>query len=374
MPETKVTQVKNINRDYLLTVDVKSSSVSTQNLKFYITDNNTSNIFVQLMINMSTNDLIKNLVILENAANYNLELKIIKPNNEPKRVKGVLLDEANAIFLFDLENDNKDLIGNYTCELSVTCNVADRQEETTSDPFSYEVKKSITNDLDDIIASDEKYPILDDLLNRIESGGLDPSLYATKEELAGKANTIHTHTVSNIDDMPAIPSKTSELTNDSGYATETYVNDAISVIELTPGPQGPQGEQGPQGLPGANGAPGKNGAQGPEGPQGLPGKDGVDGLTTAISVNGSTYTHVGGIITLPDYPEAGSVDLSAYATIEAMNTALANKANTNHTHSEYASSTHAHTEYATIESLSGYVTTDTFNSTIGNIESLLGGI
>lgn len=371
MPETNVTQVKNINRDYLLTVDVKSSSVSTQNLKFYITDNKTSNIFVQLMINMSTNDLIKNLVILEDASNYNLELKIIKPNNEPKRVKGVLLDEANAIFLFDLENDNKDLIGNYTCELSVTCNVADRQEETTSDPFSYEVKKSITNDLDDIIASDQKYPILDDLLNRIEAGGLDPSLYATKEELTGKANTVHTHTVSNIDDMPAIPSKTSELTNDSGYATETYVNDAISVIELTPGPQGPQGEQGPQGLPGADGAPGK---------------DGADGLTTAISVNGSTYTHVGGIITLPDYPEAGSgsVDLSAYATIEAMNTALANKANTihthseyantNHTHSEYASSTHTHTEYATIKSLSGYVTTDIFNSAIGNIESLLGGI
>ena len=31
-----------------------------------------------------------------------------------------------------------------------------------------------------------------------------------------------------------------------------------------------------------------------------------DGLTTAISVNGNTYTHVDGVITLPDYPEGGS--------------------------------------------------------------------
>ena len=37
--------------------------------------------------------------------------------------------------------------------------------------------------------------------------------------LSSKANTSHTHTKSQITDFPSIPSKTSDLTNDSGYLT-----------------------------------------------------------------------------------------------------------------------------------------------------------
>ena len=101
------------------------------------------------------------------------------------------------------------------------------------------------------------------------------------------------------------------------------------------GPQGIQGEQGPQGVKGDKGDPGEQGPQGPagkdgytpvkgvdyfdgekgdtglQGPQGekgdkgdtgANGNDGRDGLTTAISVNGTTYNHVDGTITLPNYP------------------------------------------------------------------------
>ena len=37
--------------------------------------------------------------------------------------------------------------------------------------------------------------------------------------LTGKADTSHTHTKSQITDFPTIPSKTSDLTNDSGFIT-----------------------------------------------------------------------------------------------------------------------------------------------------------
>lgn len=57
----------------------------------------------------------------------------------------------------------------------------------------------------------------------------------------------------------------------TGYATEKYVDDAISAIELTPGPQG---EPGPQGIPGKDGAPGKDGEPGKDGTNGAPGEDG----------------------------------------------------------------------------------------------------
>lgn len=56
----------------------------------------------------------------------------------------------------------------------------------------------------------------------------------------------------------------------TGYATETYVNEKIEQIELTPGPAGPQGEPGKDG---AQGPAGKDGAQGPIGPEGPAGKD-----------------------------------------------------------------------------------------------------
>jgi hypothetical protein len=45
----------------------------------------------------------------------------------------------------------------------------------------------------------------------------------------------------------------------TGYATEKYVDDAISTIELTPGPAGPQGEVGPQGPQGEVGPQGEQG-------------------------------------------------------------------------------------------------------------------
>jgi hypothetical protein len=72
----------------------------------------------------------------------------------------------------------------------------------------------------------------------------------------------------------------------TGYATETYVDEAISTIELTPGPAGPKGEDG---APGKDGEPGPKGEDGytpvkgvdyfdgKDGADGAPGKDGKDG-------------------------------------------------------------------------------------------------
>lgn len=59
------------------------------------------------------------------------------------------------------------------------------------------------------------------------------------------------------------------------------------------GPQGPKGDTGAQGIQGVKGDKGDTGATGPKG---------ADGLTTSIEVNGQTYTHVNGKITLPNYP------------------------------------------------------------------------
>lgn len=67
------------------------------------------------------------------------------------------------------------------------------------------------------------------------------------------------------------------------------------------GPQGPAGVDGTPGAKGDKGDKGEVGEQGPKGDTGPAGKDGADGLTTAISVNGVTYRHTNGVVTLPNY-------------------------------------------------------------------------
>lgn len=260
----KVKQIKNINRDYLVSIDVKNSSVNKENLIFYITDKKTSNIYVQLVINMSTNNYISKFVVLEEASNYQTQLNIVKPNNEPKTVKGELLDEENAIFLFDLEDDCKDLIGKYECEVYASCTVNNRTEGSTSDPFEYTVKSSIFNDLDDVIESDKDYPIILKLIeqikgltgtdasqfatkeyvqNELKSLSIDATKYATKEELINalkeKAAVQHTHQATDIVEDSThkfVTQAEKDLWNDAAnnkpdltkYATTESVNAALA--------------------------------------------------------------------------------------------------------------------------------------------------
>ena len=150
---------------------------------------------------------------------------------------------------------------------------------------------------------------------------------------------------------PTIPNKTSQLTNDSNFVNSTYVNNKIAEASLSggevdlsgyvtretgnadqitfsdgqtfqakleagmlkgdkgekgdPGEKGIQGEQGPKGDKGdtgEQGIQGEKGEQGEKGDKGDKGDKGQDGLTTDINLNGTTYTHNEGIITLPDYP------------------------------------------------------------------------
>lgn len=143
----------------------------------------------------------------------------------------------------------------------------------------------------------------------------------------------------------------------TGYATETYVNEAVAAIELTPGPQGPAGKdgvdgkdgapgpQGPQGEPGKDGTmsfedlteeqkatlkgdkgdKGDQGEQGPIGPEGPAGKDGQDGAPGADGKDGADYVltdadkaEIAGMIEVPE------IDATDYYTKEEIDELLAN--------------------------------------------------
>ena len=112
-----------------------------------------------------------------------------------------------------------------------------------------------------------------------------------------------------------VVTKTSQLTNDANYASESFVTNKIAEAQLGGGEVDLSGYV-TKGTGNANQitfADGQTfqakldagtlkGEKGEMGPQGPTGADGQDGLTTAISVNGTTYAHVDGVITLPNYP------------------------------------------------------------------------
>ena len=195
---------KNINKDYLVTLDIKRASIINNTpIVFNILDLNTCNIFVNMVINMSNNELISKYVNVENAEDFDIEMNVIFPNNDYKVIRAELLDRENAIYEFDLPSEFTQFIGSYKCEMVVKCNISEREEIAVSERLTYEVVKSITNDLENIKDAQGK-PIINKVL----------------EDLENKAN------------KSDIPTKTSQLENDSNFVDKTYVTDAINNAKL----------------------------------------------------------------------------------------------------------------------------------------------
>ena len=162
-------KMANINKDYLVIVDVKKSSISLGNgsMTFNILDKNTSNIFVNLVINTSTNELIHRFANIENAEDYTAVMNIVKPNNECLTLEAVLHDKDSALFEIELPARATDVVGNYSCELLTKCNINGRQEVTTSNVVNYVVQKSVFTDVSSEVLESEKYPIVMEMFDKL---------------------------------------------------------------------------------------------------------------------------------------------------------------------------------------------------------------
>ena len=270
-----VKALRNINKDYLIQIDVKAATVNVPgDMSFFITDVKTCNIFAQLVINESKSDLVKKYAPIEEAANYKLTLRIIKPNGEPKEIEFTILNELDAFFYIDLTDEYKDHIGKYRCELFVDCLVNDELERMTTREFTYEILPSIYNNLDEVIEADPDYPLVDRILEQLEA--VDLSNYATNESVDAKLEVIE-----------LTPGPKGDKGEPGVQGPQGEVGPAGPQGERGDiGPQGPAGEKGDKGEPGNDGAPGpkgdkgdpgERGIQGEQGPQGDPGPQGIQG-------------------------------------------------------------------------------------------------
>ena len=342
----------NINKDYLITVDVKNATVSAPNMTFYITDKKTSNIFCQLVINESNSELIKKYAPIENALDFTILLRIIKPNNEPKEIEFTLLNQLDAFFMVDLTDDYKDYVGRYKCELFVDCMIDGELERITTSSFNYTVKASIMNNLDEVIEGDPNYPLVDEILDRLKV--VDPSKFATNESVDSKIEAI-------------------ELTpgpkGDKGdpFTYEDFTAEQLAALVGPQGPAGEKGEQGPQGIQGKQGPAGADGAKGDKGDTGDPGEVGPQGPkgdkgdTGEAGPKGDTGERGPQGEIGPQGPEgpqgeqgpAGEKGTDGYTPVKG---------------------TDYFTESDIAQVREGLATTEYVNTKLGNIEDLLGGI
>ena len=157
----------NINRDYLIVLDVKSSVISeADELNYYITDEHSQNLFVNLVVRDI--ERINKYVEVHDPEKYQLELHIVKPNNDIVRphLQASLLSAEDALYEFELPKEAVDYIGTYKCELRVTYKETDETTITTSNKFKYKVKRSIYNDLGSIQDAPQ-YPVVIQLFDKL---------------------------------------------------------------------------------------------------------------------------------------------------------------------------------------------------------------
>ena len=192
--------MKNINRDYLVIVDARTAKITPpRDMKFYITDENTSNIFFKLVFEDYNDKDITKLIndkVPQKYDIYSLTLRVVKPNFETVTMDAHKLNEDDpCLFVADLTNDFINVSGICECELFIDAHIEKDGvpiiERSTTDTFTYEVKESVFFNVDEIL-NYHQIAIEDiatkDYVDGVVSGNVSMSRYVTAEQLETKAN------------------------------------------------------------------------------------------------------------------------------------------------------------------------------------------
>lgn len=197
-----MSNITNLNRDYLIKINVKEATIDVPKMTFWNTDKKTSNMFVQLVINMSTNELISQYVTVQNATDYKITLNVIKPKtNQYRTIEATLLNEEKALFEIDLPDEFTDQVGDYSFEFEVSSKVDSNDESITTSNGIYKVNGSILTNLNEETSSSPDLPILKQLIEQVKSlqgGDLtgyqkkeDETLETTSKKVVGAINEVN---------------------------------------------------------------------------------------------------------------------------------------------------------------------------------------
>lgn len=227
---------KNINKDYLVTVNARTATLSAGNITFYVTDRNTSNIFFKLEFRDpedNPNSLLINQYVPEESATYDMYLRIINPNNTPMERVLQPLDYKKNYYYIDLEDDYKNYIGTYTCELFIETYINRELERRTTNSFTYTVVGSIMNELDEEVEADPDYPLLDSVLDNYKEMVREQAAEC-KEIVEKQKQESQAALDEQLADHQAILNQAVIDIQLLDYATNTEVNSRIAKAHETP--------------------------------------------------------------------------------------------------------------------------------------------
>ena len=234
---------------------IESANIEDNAVTFYLTSNQTQHIGTSTMQIKLTDD--DGCQITLPSFTFEVQKNIY---DNAVHVSGILLADENSNVLSD-ENGNT-INATATTEsskqikdFSLKTGVSGQEDILVQDNgVTKRIKSNELIDTVDLTGYATETYVQNKIAEASLSGGeVDLSGYATKADLNNKANVSHTHTKSDITGL-SIPTKTSQLTNDSGfiasipseyvtetelsaknYATETYVQNKIAEASLSGG-------------------------------------------------------------------------------------------------------------------------------------------
>lgn len=177
----------NIDKDYLITVDLKNTKVkSDKTIFFYNTDLNICNIFIKLICTDEDKTIPEDLIV---------EFAVLKPEtDEFKPLDATLISKEDLLYQVDLTTDYFDIIGKYECEIRVSGTIENELKCFTSEEFDYVVKPNITAKLNKKIKNDKNLPVLEKLIKDVKeiTDGINKNEIQMKrdENLVGDNKTI----------------------------------------------------------------------------------------------------------------------------------------------------------------------------------------
>lgn len=172
---------------------------------------------------------------------------ILRPNKKLSSTEiSDIVDGVYKLYLDDTWTDHLGEVGTYQIQLQLYTDNPDDHCITIA-PFSFEVKNpiGIPNDMAAYVnhATVNNYSVRDN--NNVPVGDLVNGEYLKTSWIdgdlitAGKLNKIETAIdylvleSTTYADSADIPTNVSQLNNDAGYATESYINDAIEGVDLS---------------------------------------------------------------------------------------------------------------------------------------------
>ena len=270
--------------------------VNTKKITFLRNDNvidydsDTTSIYARVKYkNLSGNTVYLTPSELEN---YKFSLYTIKPaTNNINEITGEITDELKenvygGVVKFEIPRVCTNRLGIVKCEIHIN----QGNKMIGSSTFVLDVKQSLVTAFDDELLGDEDFPVLKQLIREVQEINKidDTSVSANTIYSSNKIEIIKENLSSQIREIREVDLN-GYVTKETGNANQITFTDGetfqakldTGILKGEKGDIGERGEKGDKGDTGANGQ---------------------DGLTTNIVVNGNTYSHSNGTITLPNYP------------------------------------------------------------------------